>query len=115
MLTDEQLPSEFSNSMVEVVENLIVKVGRQLTMDRKIPGNVINEWKTLTNKYFTYSPNAFLIENENFHIISEHMRTRLVKKNLMIHFQKRQDVFFTDPEFGFKASDKLITRVISCL
>lgn len=28
MLTDEQLPSEFSNSMVEVVENLIVKVGR---------------------------------------------------------------------------------------
>lgn len=43
------------------------------------------------------------------------MRTRLVKKNLMSKFQERQDVFFTDPEFGFKADDKLITRVISCL
>ena len=70
--------------MVEVVENLIVKVGRQLTMDRKIPGDVINEWKSLTNQYFTLSPNAFLYENQNYHIISEHMRTRLVKKNLMI-------------------------------
>lgn len=49
--------------MVEVVENLIVKVGRQLTMDRKIPGDVINEWKSLTNQYFTLSPNAFLYEN----------------------------------------------------
>jgi hypothetical protein len=49
--------------MVEVVENLIVKVGRQLSMDRKIPGDVINEWKILTNLYFTYSPNAFLAEN----------------------------------------------------
>lgn len=53
-------------------------------MDRKIPGDVINEWKTLTNLYFTYSPCAFLIENQNYHVISEHMRTRLVKKNLMI-------------------------------
>lgn len=101
--------------MVEVVENLIVKVGRQLTMDRKIPGDVINEWKSLTNQYFTLSPNAFLYENQNYHIISEHMRTRLVKKNLMINFQEKQDVFFTDPEFGFKADDKLITRVIACL
>ena len=49
--------------MVEVVENLIVKVGRQLSMDRKIPGEIINEWKALTNLYFTYSPCAFLIEN----------------------------------------------------
>ena len=115
MLTDEQLPSEYANSMVEVVENLIVKVGRQLPADRKISGDVINEWKTLTNQYFTYSPNAFLVENQNYFIISEPMRTRLVKKNLMINFQEKQDVFFTDPEFGFKADDKLITRVISCL
>lgn len=28
MLTNEQLPGEYANSMVEVVENLIVKVGR---------------------------------------------------------------------------------------
>ena len=61
MLRDEFLPGEFANSKVEVVENLIVKVGRQLSMDRKIPGDVINEWKSLTNLYFTYSPNAFLI------------------------------------------------------
>ena len=43
------------------------------------------------------------------------MRIRLVKKNLMLPFQEKHDVFFTDPEFGFKADNKLITRVIACL
>lgn len=33
----------------------------------------------------------------------------------MIKFQEKQDVFFIDPEFGFKADEKLITRVIACL
>ena len=30
MITDEVSPSEYANSMVEVLENLIVKVARQL-------------------------------------------------------------------------------------
>lgn len=43
------------------------------------------------------------------------MRKKIVKDNLMIEFQEKQDVFFMDPEFGFKADHKLITRVIACL
>ena len=84
-------------------------------MDRKIPGDVINEWKTLTNQYFSYSPNAYLIQNQNYHVISEPMRIKLVKKNLMLDFQDKHDIFFTDPEFGFKGDNKLITRIIACL
>jgi hypothetical protein len=40
--TDEISAGEYANYMVEVVENLIVKVGRQLPPDKKIPGEVIN-------------------------------------------------------------------------
>lgn len=36
METDQISPGEYANFMVEVVENLIVKVGRQLPADRKI-------------------------------------------------------------------------------
>lgn len=115
MLKEEHMPSEHANSMVERVENLIVKVGRDLPNERKISEVVINEWKTLTNAYFSHSPNAFLIEDENYKLMSEPMRTRLIKKNLMIKFQEKHDVFFMDPEFGFKADDKLVARVIACL
>lgn len=38
MISDEISPGEYANQMVEVTENLIVKVGRQLPIDRKIPG-----------------------------------------------------------------------------
>lgn len=36
MDADAPSPGEYANFMVEVVENLIVKVGRQLPVDRKI-------------------------------------------------------------------------------
>jgi len=53
MISDEISPGEYPNYMVEVVENLIVKVGRQLPPTRKkIPGEIINEWKIYTLKYF---------------------------------------------------------------
>jgi len=52
MVSDEITAGEYANFMVEVVENLIVKVGRQLPPDKKIPGDVINEWKNYTLKYF---------------------------------------------------------------
>jgi hypothetical protein len=52
MITDEISPGEYANQMVEVVENLIVKVGRQLPIDRKIPGDVIKDWRIYTLKYF---------------------------------------------------------------
>ena len=38
MISDEISPGEYANQMVEVTENLIVKVGRQLPIDRKNPG-----------------------------------------------------------------------------
>ena len=64
MISDEISPSEYANFMVEMLENLIVKVGRQLPPTKRIPGNVINEWKIYTLKYFQLSPNAFLTDNE---------------------------------------------------
>tara|TARA_B110000285_G_C15119199_1_gene616044 strand:+ start:973 stop:1131 length:159 start_codon:yes stop_codon:yes gene_type:complete len=52
MISDEISPGEYANQMVEVTENLIVKVGRQLPIDRKIPGTVIKDWRHYTLKYF---------------------------------------------------------------
>lgn len=39
----------------------------------------------------------------------------MVKKNLLVEFQQRFDIFFVEPEFGFKADDLLITQVIASL
>ena len=52
MTSDEVSPGEYANYMVEVVENLIVKVGRQLPPGRQILGETINSWKINTLKYF---------------------------------------------------------------
>ena len=49
---EEITAGEYGNFMVEVVENLIVKVGRQIPPDRKIEGDKINLWKNYTMKYF---------------------------------------------------------------
>ena len=45
---DEVSAQEFSNQMVEAVENLIVKVENHLPAERKIPGEIIKSsivWK----------------------------------------------------------------------
>lgn len=56
MISEEITAGEYANFMVEVVENLIVKVGRQLPSvndkEMKIPGEEINKWKNYTLKYF---------------------------------------------------------------
>lgn len=52
MTSDEISPGEYANQMVEVVENLIVKVGKLLPSEKKIPGTVIKNWKHHTLKYF---------------------------------------------------------------
>ena len=52
MINDEVAPNDYANQMVEVVENLIVKVGRSLPPDRQIPGEIITEWKRFTIRYF---------------------------------------------------------------
>ena len=115
MISDVISPGEYANYMVEVVENLIVKVGRQLPPDRKIQGEVINAWKIYTLKYFQSSPNAFLTENEFYNMLSSNMKTKIVKDNLLQSFQERFDVLFMDPEFGFKADEKLITQIAASL
>lgn len=38
-----------------------------------------------------------------------------MKNNILEKFQKDFDILFFDPEFGFKADDKLIARIVSCL
>jgi hypothetical protein len=115
METDQISPGEYANFMVEVVENLIVKVGRQLPADRKIPGEVIKEWRIYTLKYFQGSPNGFLRENEFYKEISENMKVKIVRGNLLPKFQEKFEVLFQDPEFGFKADDKLICMCCASL
>ena len=115
MISDELSPGEYANFMVEVVENLIVKVGRQLPTGRQILGETINSWKINTLKYFQASPNAFLIENEFFRMISSSMKVKIVKNNMMTEFIEKFDTLFLDPEFGFKADDKLTTKLFASL
>jgi len=38
--------------MQELVENLVVKVGRQMPANRGIRGEIIMTWRMLTLKYF---------------------------------------------------------------
>ena len=97
------------------MENLIVKVGKYLSTTEKIPGSVINRWKTYTLFYFQQSPNTFLIDTNFYNILSTNMKVNLVKRNLMLHFQEKFDILFKDPEFGFKADEKLVSQIISSL
>lgn len=43
------------------------------------------------------------------------MQIKVVKKNLMNEFQEKFDILFMDYDFGFRADDKLITRIIASL
>ena len=43
------------------------------------------------------------------------MKVKVVKENLMKTFQEKFEVLFFDPEFGFKADDKLVTQIIASL
>lgn len=43
------------------------------------------------------------------------MKVKIVKDNLMMKFQQQFDILFHDPEFGFRADDKLITQIIASL
>lgn len=56
MASEEIIAGEYANFMVEVVENLIVKIGRQVptvnNKETKIPGEAINKWKNYTLRYF---------------------------------------------------------------
>lgn len=64
MDVEEITPGEYANYMVEEVENLIVKVGKQLPEDVQIPGDMIQHYRLHTLKYFQGSPNVFLQDNE---------------------------------------------------
>ena len=115
MANDEISAGEYAGYMVDEVENLIVKVGRQLPSDQRIYGSTINAWKLYTREYFRRSPNAFLAENDCFNNLPTQIRVKLVKDQLLDCFQKKFDVLFSDPEFGFRADDKLITKVVASL
>ena len=94
MVNDGVSPSEFAANMVDTVENLIVKVGRHLKPQSKIPGSLINKWKNYTLFYFQQSPNAFLIDNNFYDILSANMRIVVINKNLMLNFQEKFDILF---------------------
>ena len=48
-------------------------------------------------------------------MLSSNMKVKVVKDNLMEGFQERFETLFFDPEFGFKADDKLITQIVASL
>ena len=48
-------------------------------------------------------------------MLSENMKVKIVKENIFVKFQERFEILFFDPEFGFKADDKLITQVVASL
>jgi hypothetical protein len=58
LISDDVSPNDYANSMVEVLESLIVKVGKNLPLDRQIPGEIIKEWKIHTVRYFQHSPSV---------------------------------------------------------
>lgn len=74
--------------MVEVIENLIVKVSQHLPVEneRRISGESIKLWKQYTYQYFQHSPNAFLVENDYYNMLSANMKIKIVKENLMTRF-----------------------------
>lgn len=116
MGNDDQVTSPmFALFRVEDVENLIVKVERQLPPERKIPGKVIQQWKDYTFNYFNSSPNAFLADNAFYQHLSSNMKVKVVKKNLLHDFQEKFEILFIDFDFGFRADDKLISQVIASL
>lgn len=65
--------------------------------------------------HFRISPNAFLYENEFYQLLPSNMKVRVIKDNLLEEFQQKFDMLFLDPEFNFRADDKLISELASCL
>ena len=65
--------------------------------------------------HFRISPNAFLFDNEFYQLLSPNMKVRVVKDNLVQEFQEKFDMLFMDPEFNFRADDKLVTELAACL
>ena len=43
------------------------------------------------------------------------MKVKIVRENLLLKFQEKFEILFLDPEFGFKADDKLISAVCASL
>lgn len=61
---DDFSAPDYAIQMVEVVENLIVKVEKILPPERKIPIDAIKEWKEYSRNFFNSSPNVFLSESQ---------------------------------------------------
>lgn len=61
------------------------------------------------------SPKQFLLLTENYEGLSEQLRVKIIKDNIMLDFQANFSIIFNEQEFGFKADDKLISMVIASL
>lgn len=80
-----------------------------------IQGPTIKEWTNFTMKYFQSSPNAFLIENDHYQFMSDTMRVKVVKENILPKFQDKFDTMWNDPEFDFRGDFKLITMICASI
>ena len=52
MDVEEISAAEYANYMVEEIENLIVKVGKEIPDNIRIPGEVIQNYRLQTLRYF---------------------------------------------------------------
>ena len=93
----------------------MVQVGRQLPEEEYISGPTIREWTNFTMKYFQTSPNAFLMQEPHYQMMSQNMRVKMMKGNMLIKFQDKFDTMWNDPEFNFRGDDKLITMICASL
>jgi hypothetical protein len=70
---DDFSAADYAVQMVEVVENLIVKVEKILPPERKIPIEAIKEFKEYSRNFFASSPNIFLAESKFYNQLSSSM------------------------------------------
>lgn len=48
-------------------------------------------------------------------MMSQNMRVKMMKGNMLLKFQDKFDTFWNDPEFNFRGDEKLITMICASL
>lgn len=54
-----------------------------------------------TLKYFKHSTSPFLQQDPFYNMMSDSMKIKIVKNNLLLGFQEKFDILFCEPEFSF--------------
>ena len=83
MLLDSYISSnDFQNSMIDLIDQIVVKVSPKLDHKNQLTSVQINNFKDYTSRYFKKSSSPFLSENEFYVELTESLKGRLVKDYL---------------------------------